>query len=90
MNKKLLAAAVAAAMIAPAAYADATLYGKFHVSVDANDIDVANTTVGDIDNYTVNSRASRIGASASGRRSRSRAANACGRWGSSRPSRSWR
>ncbi|MCB1788926.1 MAG: porin [Gammaproteobacteria bacterium] len=61
MNKKLLAAAVAAAMIAPAAYADATLYGKFHVSVDANDIDVANTSAGDIDNYTVNSRSSRLG-----------------------------
>lgn len=62
MNKKLIAAAVAAAMVAPAAaLAEATLYGKIHTSVDSVDIDNSGTSVGDIDNYQVNSRASRIG-----------------------------
>ncbi len=56
MNKKLLAAAVAAAVVAaPAAFADAVVYGKFHTSVDQIDND---TTV---DNWQVNGRASRLG-----------------------------
>lgn len=39
MNKKLLSLAVAAAMTAPAAaFADATLYGKLHVSLDYADV----------------------------------------------------
>ena len=56
MNKKLIAAAIAAAMVAPAAYAQATLYGKFHTSIDKNDNDSY-----DEDNWEVNSRASRLG-----------------------------
>jgi predicted porin len=55
MNKKLLAAAVAAAFVAPmAASADAVLYGKIHTSVDAIDN-------GAQDNWEMNSRASRLG-----------------------------
>ena len=56
MNKKLIAAAIAAAMVAPAAYAQATLYGKFHTSIDKNDNDSYLE-----DNWEVNSRASRVG-----------------------------
>ena len=57
MNKKLLAAAVAAAVVAaPAAFADAVVYGKIHNSLDMNDSSVANS-----DNWTVESRASRLG-----------------------------
>jgi predicted porin len=42
MNKKLITLAVAAAMAAPAAaMAEATLYGKLHVSIDYADIDNA-------------------------------------------------
>ncbi len=56
MNKKLIAAAIAAVVAAPAAVAaDTTLYGKVNVSIQAND----NGDKGD--NYTVNSNASRIG-----------------------------
>jgi predicted porin len=43
-------------MVAPAAYAQATLYGKFHTSIDKNDNDSY-----DEDNWEVNSRASRLG-----------------------------
>ena len=40
MNKKLLAAAVAAAVVAsPAAFAESTVYGKMHASIDAIDYD---------------------------------------------------
>ena len=56
MNKKLLAAAVAAAVASPVAFAESTVYGKFHTSIDAIDYD----TTGE-DNYEVNSRASRLG-----------------------------
>ena len=56
MNKKLLASAIAAAMVAPAAYAQATMYGKFHASIDAIDYETSGE-----DNYEVNSRASRVG-----------------------------
>jgi len=56
MNKKLLAAAIAAAVVAaPAAFADSTVYGKFHTSVDMIDNDV------DTDNWQMNSRSSRLG-----------------------------
>ena len=57
MNKKLLAAAVAAAMAAaPAAFAESTIYGKMHASVDAIDYETSNE-----DNYEVQSRSSRLG-----------------------------
>ena len=40
MNKKLITLAIAAAMVAPAAaLADATMYGKIHVSIDYVDMD---------------------------------------------------
>ncbi len=56
MNKKLLAAAVAAAVVAaPAAFAQATMYGKMHTSIDSVDVDNG------ADNKQVNSRASRVG-----------------------------
>ena len=55
MNKKLLAAAVATAVVAaPAAYADAVIDGKFHTSVDLYDDDTN-------DAWYMNSRASRLG-----------------------------
>jgi predicted porin len=56
MNKKILAVAVAAAFVAPAAYADATIYGKMHATIDNQDYERTNE-----DNWEVNSRASRIG-----------------------------
>jgi predicted porin len=59
MNKKLIAMAVAAAFAAPAAMADAVIYGKAHVSLDMNDVEFDGDTV--TDNYEVNSRASRVG-----------------------------
>jgi len=55
MNKKLIAAAIAAVVAAPAvSAADTTLYGKAHVSIQSNDN-------GATDNYTANSNASRLG-----------------------------
>ena len=57
MNKKLIAAAIGAAVVAaPAAFAEATVYGKIHTDVRMNDSSVPNS-----DNYTVNSNASRLG-----------------------------
>ena len=57
MNKKLLAAAVAAAVVAaPAAFAESTVYGKMHTSVDMIDYETSNE-----DNWEMNSRASRLG-----------------------------
>ena len=57
MNKKLIAAAVAAAVsAAPAAFAESTVYGKLHSSVDAIDYETSNQ-----DNYEVQSRSSRLG-----------------------------
>ena len=56
MNKKLLAAAVAVAVASPAAFAESTVYGKFHTSIDGQDYETQN-----VDNYEVNSRASRLG-----------------------------
>lgn len=56
MNKKLLAAAVAAAVVAaPAAFADSVVYGKFHTSLDMVDAE------DDQDNWEMNSRSSRLG-----------------------------
>ena len=60
MNKKVLAAAIAAAVVAsPAAFATSTVYGKIHNSVDMVDTEVNNVTT--VDNYQVNDRASRLG-----------------------------
>ena len=57
MNKKLIAAAVTAAVAAsPAAFAESTVYGKMHASVDAIDYESSNE-----DNYEVQSRSSRLG-----------------------------
>jgi predicted porin len=69
MNKKLLAAAVVAAVAAsPAAFADSTIYGKLHTTVDYNDIDVPGPNANGptsgseaIKNWTAESRASRLG-----------------------------
>ena len=56
MNKKLLASAVIAAVAAsPAAFAESTVYGKMHTSVDAIDYDNGR------DNREVNNRSSRLG-----------------------------
>ena len=57
MNKKLIAAAIGAAVVAaPSAFAESVVYGKMHTSVNMNDSSVANS-----DNYTVTSNASRLG-----------------------------
>ena len=58
MNKKILAAAVAAAMVAPAAALanDVTVYGIAHVSIDYLDSDNQG-----IDGFDIASRASRLG-----------------------------
>ena len=68
MNKKLLAAAVAAAVVAaPAAFAESTIYGKMHATIDALDYESGGAAAGangnprGEDNYEVNSRSSRIG-----------------------------
>ena len=56
MNKKLIAAAITAAVVAaPAAFAESVVYGKFHTSIDKVDFEDGT------DNYQVNSRASRLG-----------------------------
>ena len=58
MNKKLIAAAVTAAVVAaPAAFAESVVYGKFHTSYDYN----KEPTFGKDTNYTLESRASRLG-----------------------------
>ena len=59
MNKKLLAAAVAAVFVSPAAFAANTIYGKFHASIDAQDYESEGAN--GVDNYEVNSRSSRLG-----------------------------
>ncbi|MCB1803149.1 MAG: porin, partial [Gammaproteobacteria bacterium] len=50
----------AAAMVAPAAFAESTVYGILHTTIDANDFENAagNTAV---DNWSVESRSSRLG-----------------------------
>jgi predicted porin len=61
MNKKMIAAAIAAAVVAaPAAFAESVVYGKFHTSIDAVDHDEPGTA-NDIDNYKVENRSSRLG-----------------------------
>jgi predicted porin len=65
MQKKLLPLAIAAAIAAPAANADVTIYGKMHVSldyisVDNNYLDAAGN-VSDVDDVQVSSNSSRIG-----------------------------
>jgi predicted porin len=56
MNKKLLASAVIAAVAAsPAAFAESTVYGKMHTSVDMADYDNGR------DNTEVTNRSSRLG-----------------------------
>lgn len=58
MNKKLIAAAVTAAVVAaPAAFAESVVYGKFHTSYDYNDME----SFGGLDNFSLESRASRLG-----------------------------
>ncbi len=64
MNKKLLAAAVVAAVAAsPAAFADSTVYGKLHTAIQYNDFEIPDGAGGKIDqsNYSVESNASRLG-----------------------------
>ncbi|OOZ51053.1 hypothetical protein BOW39_00065 [Solemya velum gill symbiont] len=71
MKKSILAAAIAAAVAAPAVNANVTIYGKVHVSVDNIDGDMYNwpgedgyrydDSISDIDQWQVKSRASRIG-----------------------------
>jgi predicted porin len=57
MNKKLLTAAIAAAMTAPAAMAsDVTIYGKMHLSTSSYDGDAATA-----DAWDISSHASRLG-----------------------------
>jgi predicted porin len=58
MNKKLLAAAIASATIvgAPAAFAESTVYGKLHTSIDYD-----NPPGGPNKTYNVQNRASRLG-----------------------------
>ncbi|OOY46062.1 porin [Solemya velum gill symbiont] len=71
MKKSILAAAIAAAVAAPAVNANVTIYGKVHVSVDNIDGDMYNwpdedgyrhdDSISDLDQWQVKSRASRIG-----------------------------
>ena len=62
MNKKLIAAAIAAAVVAsPAAFAESTVYGKMHTSIDALDYDQGSPNASNFDNWEVNNRASRLG-----------------------------
>ncbi len=56
MKKTLVAAAVAAIVAAPAAFADATVYGKARVSIDSLDYQAANS-----DKMQVADRVSRVG-----------------------------
>ena len=58
MNKKLIAAAIAAAMAAPTAALanDVTIYGVAHLSIDYLDSDLDS-----VDGFDVASRASRLG-----------------------------
>ena len=64
--KKLIAAAVAAAVIAPASVmaAGPTLYGKIHMAVESHDNNGTNTVAlpaNKYDEWNLNSRSSRIG-----------------------------
>ena len=56
MNRKLLAAAIAATVVAaPSAFAEQVIYGQFHTSVDMTDAEDSQ------DNWSMESRASRLG-----------------------------
>ncbi|OOY54003.1 porin [Solemya velum gill symbiont] len=61
MKKSIIAAAVAAAVAAPAANAGVTTYGKVHVSIDHYDYDDCCNSSFDYSEWRVKSRASRIG-----------------------------
>ena len=65
MNKKILAAAVAALIAAPAVMADVTVYGKVRQSVDMIDQDEeildGETVNSETDNIQINNHASRLG-----------------------------
>ncbi|OOZ23494.1 hypothetical protein BOW35_02090 [Solemya velum gill symbiont] len=61
MKKSIIAAAVAAAVAAPAANAGVTIYGKVHVSIDHYDYDDCCNSSLDFSEWRVKSRASRIG-----------------------------
>jgi predicted porin len=55
MQKKILSLAIAAAMVAPAAaLAEATLYGKLHVSIDYADVKNVNVVGRDLDGIPYN------------------------------------
>lgn len=56
MNMKFVSLAIAAAIAAPSAFADVTVYGKLHMSVDSVDLDD-----GSYDGQAITSRASRLG-----------------------------
>jgi len=56
MKKSLIALAVAGALAAPAAFASATIYGNFRMSVDHSSVDAPNR-----DAWSINDRASRFG-----------------------------
>ena len=57
MNKKLIAAAVSAAVVAPvAAYGEATVYGRIANAIDINDLDDSAGADGTTDLSTVSSR----------------------------------
>ncbi|OOZ42936.1 porin [Solemya elarraichensis gill symbiont] len=59
MKKTFIAAAIAAAVAAPAANAGVTIYGKIHASIDMLDFEPYRGS--DEDAWYVASRASRIG-----------------------------
>ncbi|OOZ11561.1 porin [Solemya velum gill symbiont] len=61
MKKSIIAAAVAAAVAAPAANAGVTIYGKAHVSIDHYDYDDCCNSSLDYSEWRVKSRVSRIG-----------------------------
>ena len=63
MKKNLIALAVAGVIAAPAAMADATVYGKLHASYGAVDAEATNGTgaVTSIDNIQLRSHSSRLG-----------------------------
>ena len=59
MKKTLIAAAVAAAVAAPAANAGVVIYGQLHIALDYLDADLSTSGVSKV--WEVNSRTSRIG-----------------------------
>ena len=62
MKKTIIAAAVAASVAAPAAFADVTVYGKLHTSLNDGEIGVnAGTVAATADGESMESNASRIG-----------------------------